>query len=153
MAAAVFGGTGEGELLGVKAVMRKLSRGVVRRGGRASSTKLSVVGAAALKAAARSKGKGERWSLAACRCRCLHSRLFDPPPPIHQRPPPLAYVPTSFLLLRWQRLERRLHACPGGAAAGLDCAGDAEAAPSAAALGPHPQGQWRHCWLKAHLNS
>lgn len=34
------------ELLSVKAVMRKLSRGVVRRG-RASSTKMSVMGAAA----------------------------------------------------------------------------------------------------------
>jgi hypothetical protein len=43
-AGAIFGG--DVDLLSVKAVMRKLSRGVVRRG-RASSTKASVVGAAA----------------------------------------------------------------------------------------------------------
>lgn len=43
-AGAIFGG--DIDLLSVKAVMRKLSRGVVRRG-RASSTKASVMGAAA----------------------------------------------------------------------------------------------------------
>jgi hypothetical protein len=53
---AIFGG--DLDLLSVKSVMRKLSRGVVRRG-RASSTKASVMGAAAagLKGKAK-KGKG-----------------------------------------------------------------------------------------------
>lgn len=55
---AIFGG--DLDLLSVKSVMRKLSRGVVRRG-RASSTKASVVGAAAVGLKARpKKGKGAR---------------------------------------------------------------------------------------------
>lgn len=57
-AAAIFGGLGEQELLGVKAVMRKLSRGVVHRRGRSSSTKGSVVGAAAGLKAKPKKGAG-----------------------------------------------------------------------------------------------
>lgn len=81
-AAAIFAGVGEGEVLGVKAVMRKLSRGVVRRG-RTSSAKGSVVGAAA---GLKSKSKrGElvdgRWlacvRMGSCRsmdvlCACKH---------------------------------------------------------------------------------
>lgn len=43
----MFLGTPAGELMGVKSVMRKLSRGVVRRGRQSSVAKGSVVGAAA----------------------------------------------------------------------------------------------------------
>jgi hypothetical protein len=65
-AGAIFGG--DLDLLSVKAVMRKLSRGVVRRG-RASSTKSSVMGAAA---SLRGQGKAKKGECAAPICRRQH---------------------------------------------------------------------------------
>jgi len=57
-AAAIF--AGGLDLLSVKSVMRKLSRGVVRRGRTSSTPKMSVMGAAAgLKAGGKAKAKGE----------------------------------------------------------------------------------------------
>ena len=113
-AGAIFGG--DLDLLSVKAVMRKLSRGVVRRG-RASSTKMSVMGAAA---SLRGQGKAKKGECAA---------------PVWQKATSMAccWAPQRPNVCRemcaWLlscRAQRGMPAGAGGPAAGLDCAGAAE---------------------------
>ena len=113
-AGAIFGG--DLDLLSVKAAMRKLSRGVVRRG-RASSTKMSVMGAAA---SLRGQGKAKKGECAA---------------PVWQKATSMAccWAPQRPNVCRemcaWLlscRAQRGMPAGAGGPAAGLDCAGAAE---------------------------